>query len=622
MCGIAGYFERGEKAGEADPKILRNMADAMKLRGPDDSGIVVFGPVGLAHSRLAVIDRIGGKQPFSNASGSLQMVYNGEIFNFRELRAGLEAAGHSFLTNSDTEVLLAMYAEHGPAMLEKLNGFFAFAILDRENRKLFLARDRFGVKPLFYHVTDQTFAFASELAALKQLPTFDENAIRMDSVTDFLALQYVPNPKTIYSHTFKLEPGRSLTFDLNTDSFITERWFTPVFRQEKISYSDACVELRARLKRAVERRLIADVPLGVFLSGGMDSAVIAALAAGLSHEPLHAFTIAFRDSKYDESELAKESADIIRLASGNPFPHSLKIVDPCDFDLLRELSVRFGEPYADASMLPTAMLCRFARSEGMVTALSGDGADELFYGYDRYRAARFFRLASWLPPALLRLLARSLPAGNERTFSGRLKRFLLAAAMPSNERYCDIITHHAAERLSALLAVPPAERPFAKLFPVSAADPADAAARFDRMTYLPGDILVKSDTCSMAASLELRSPFLDSEVADFADSLPRHFKLTSSLRKRIVGHAFADLLPCDLAIRPKRGFGVPLADWLRGPWRESLRDLVLDKGLLPDEIFRRSALETMISAHKNGHADHGYMLFSLMMLALFFDGKK
>lgn len=618
MCGIAGYWDR-KNAEPADEALLGRMAAVMRRRGPDDSGVFTDGPTGFAHSRLAVIDLTkAAAQPFRSADGRYVLVYNGELFNAGELRAELEAEGFSFRSSSDTEVLLNMYIAHGRAMLPRLNGFFAFAIYDRREKTLFLARDRFGVKPLFYLLTPDRFAFASELAALRLLPFFEPDALRTDAVYDFLCIQYVPGEKTVYGQVFKLLPGHFIEIRQTENSFRIERWYVPGSAPRKMSFRDACAELRSVLTDAVERRLTADVPVGVFLSGGMDSRIVAGIAATKMREPLHAFSIGFDDPRYDESEAIRASAEAVRGWSGNALKLELRKIPPCGFDTIRELAAGFGEPYADASMIPFAALCAHAR-EYVTVALSGDGADELFYGYERYRAMRLFRAARLLPCGLI---GRCLPkGGNERTASGRLGRFLrLAAVKGDADRYFALMTHEAESKFGALFErdLSLGARRLTASFPRSG-DPADAAAEFDLRTYLPGDILVKADVGSMNSSLEVRSPFLDHRVAELAFSLPRSFKLDGGKGKRILAEAFADCLgPGFLRSYRKKGFGVPVADYLRGAWMAPAKELLLDGCAFPEGWFRREGLERLLAEHVLKRADHSYLLYSLLILALFF----
>lgn len=592
MCGIAGYFERNGAAAP-DEALLASMEQSMRSRGPDDRGIMVDPPLGLAHSRLAVMDPSpAAHQPFRSPDGRYALIYNGEIFNTAELRGELPK-DHAFRSSSDTEILLEALIHFGAEkVLPKLNGFFAFAFWDGLERTLFLARDRFGVKPLFYHVTKKHFAFASSLNALKVLPFFDPSDIREDALLDFLGIQYVPKEKTFYTHTFRLLPGHCLRFSLKDDSFEIGRWYEPHFlTANDLSYADARAHLRELVTDAVVRRLEADVPLGTFLSGGLDSAIVASIAAKHSNLPMHACTIAFADPKYDESEAAKDCAAFIRSRTGNELPHSIRTVSPCDFEFLRTLSHSFGEPFADSSMLPFARLCEFARTK-MTVALSGDGADELFYGYERYRAMRLMRTASFLPCSLL---AKMIPVGqgeNDRLQKARLRRFLQTAAKHgAGVQYESLMTHDAMKKIEGILqedrkTLLPYRGIFGAYPSVSGIDPADAAARFDFSSYLPGDILTKADVCSMAFSLEVRSPFLDHRVVDFARSLHADFKLYGATRKRILADAFAKEIPPDWALHPKKGFGVPVADWMRNEWKEYVTAyLTGPSSRLPEDWF-------------------------------------
>ncbi|MBO5959595.1 MAG: asparagine synthase (glutamine-hydrolyzing), partial [Lentisphaeria bacterium] len=580
MSGIAGYTEIAGRT--ADRLLLLRMAETMHRRGPDDSGIFQDRRVGLAHTRLAVVDLSdAGHQPFHSADGRFVLVYNGEIFNASELRQN-ELRDYPFVSYSDTEVLLAMLIRFGCTndTLKKLNGFFAFALYDRQEETLFLARDRFGVKPLIYLYSKEYFAFASTLEALKELPFFDRKKLRDDALVDFLSFQYIPKEKTIYEDVYKLLPGHTLVW--KAGKITLNRWYDPDYRQKMIGYEDACAELNRLVTGAVKRLLNADVPMGVFLSGGVDSAIVSNLAIRLSGQKLPLDSVGFQDIQYDETAFAKETAAFIRNQTGKKPDHRITTVESAyALDLLQKMLRQTGEPYADASLLPFSRLCAFAGESGLRVALTGDGADEFFYGYDRYRAMRLFRYAHFLPCDLIR---KFLPkGGNERSSGGRADRFFrIARIADEKQRYLAIVTHEAQHYFADLFVNE--IRSGGAGMPGIAPDPADSAARFDYFTYMPGDVLVKSDIGSMSAGLEIRSPFLDHEVADFAFSLPAEYKLQGRKRKRILADAFSGILPPGLAERPKRGFGVPVADWLRGGWYPEMRALLLN---LPGEIFRR-----------------------------------
>ena len=592
----------------------------MRQRGPDAHGTYVDGALGLAHTRLSVIDLDGGTQPMHGGDGRYTLVFNGEIFNFRELRQELERAGEVFRSRSDTEVLLKLLIREGADCLPRLNGFFAFAFYDASAKTLLLARDRHGVKPLYYfHLPDGRFGFASRFGTLAMCPDCPDR-ISPQALADYLAFQYIPAPATIREGVKKLRPGTAVEFRLATGAMNETDWGSRVqIRQETIGAGDASGRIRELLSDAVKRRLIADVPLGVFLSGGLDSAIVTALAARHSTAPLECFSIGFDDPRYDESADCKAAAAHRATLAPHGLRHHIRTVRPEDFDLLPKLAADFGEPYADASMLPSFFLAAFAR-EHVTVALSGDGADELFGGYERYRAMHILQnLRSFTPGFLWSAAAACLPDSGERSKSGRLKRFLrLGAISGTGARYDALMTHFAADSIGA---VAPELRPYlnVKRTLPEAAGLMASLMEDDLRRYLPGDVLTKVDVCSMAASLEVRNPFLDPEVSKFARALPVSFKISGKRRKRILGDAFAKELPPGLAARRKRGFGVPVATWFRTVWRDRLRTALLDG--LPErwEMFDRAALERLIDGHQSGGKDSSYLLFSLLMLS--FQGK-
>jgi len=627
MCGIAGTVNFD--GSPADTAVLEAMAGALSHRGPDASGFQLEGPFGLAHRRLSIIDLQGGAQPLANEDFSIWTVFNGEIYNYKELRRELEAKGHVFKTVSDTEVIVHLYEEHGSEFPKRLNGMFAIAVLDLKRRRLTLARDRFGKKPLLYFRTGSSFAFASELQALRRHPEMPREP-DCQAIWDYFSLQYVPSPRTVFKGVCKLPPAQVLELDY-ADGFVrTHRYWHPDFAvKSNVEYDDAQEMLRKLLSDAVERRLVADVPLGAFLSGGMDSAIIVGLMCKLSKGPVKTFTIGFDDPSYDERDAATDSASHFQRVSKVPFERSVRVVQPQDFSALELLVRHFGEPFCDASMLPTYMLSKFAR-ESVTVALSGDGADEVFCGYERYLAMKWAHMADFVPLAL-----RSPVFGNaaaliqassaERSFQGRARRFLKALGSDSSERYLDMISRFD-EALKRSVAGPLFEssihgstQDYVKLV-ISKASSQDSVERLmeaDIESYLPGDILPKIDIASMACSLELRSPFLDYRVLEFSASLPRSYKQRGSVRKRILSDAFAKLLPPGLGHRPKRGFGVPIASWLRGSWLPILRERLLDGKAVQEGFLKREGLEALIEEHASLKADRSYPLFSLLVFELF-----
>ncbi len=617
MCGIAGCFNPQSPPDEA---FLQSLCGTMRQRGPDARGVYLDGALGLAHTRLSVIDLDGGAQPMHGGDGRYTLVFNGEIFNFRELRAELEQAGEVFRTRSDTEVLLKLLIREGENCLPRLNGFFAFAFYDSEKKTLLIARDYHGVKPLYYfHLPTGEFGFASRFSTLTLCPGCP-TSISLPALADYLAFQYIPAPATIREGVNKLRPGTAVEFQLETGGTREIDWGAQnQIEPETMSYEDACVCMHSLLSGAVKRRLIADVPLGVFLSGGLDSAIVTALAARHSTAPLECFSIGFDDPFYDESADCKATAAHLAKIAPHGLHHHIKTVQPQDFDLLPKLAAEFGEPYADASMLPSYFLASFAR-EHVTVALSGDGADELFGGYERYRAmAMIQKLRTFTPGFLWSAAAACLPDSGERSKAGRLKRFLrLGAVSGTAARYDALMSHFAADSVGMIA---PDLRPYlnAKRTLPEAPELMASLMEDDLHRYLPGDVLTKVDVCSMAASLEVRNPFLDPKVSRFARALPVSFKIHDGCRKRILGDAFAKELPPGLVTRRKRGFGVPVAAWFRTVWHDQLRTALLDE--LPKHwpMFDRTALERLLAEHQNGGKDHSYLLFSLLMLS--FQGK-
>ena len=627
MCGIAGYVNFDFS--EPEPELLQKMMDAMALRGPDGHDIYVNYNTGLAHTRLSIIDLETGGQPLCNEDGTLWIVFNGEIFNYRALRKVLEERGHQFRTQSDTEVILHLYEECGSAFLQHLDGFFAFALYDTKLGIMLLARDRMGIKPLYYYRDAAHFAFASSINALKQLP-FVKQHIDEQALWDYLSLQYVPTG-TIYTHISQLAPGYALSFHSEGPRrhFQKRQYWKPDFtRKTTQPYEDACKGLREAMTASVRDRLITEVPLGVFLTGRLDSAIVAGLAAEQIEGPLKCFTIGFEEQSYDERESAAATAAHVRQFARCGFEHHVKTVNPCDFESLEFLVKQFGEPFADASMLPTYLLSRFARGEVKV-ALSGDGADELFGGYERYLAMRYLGKFDFLPEAVRRPLFRMAAAmipniGNERQKWARSRRFLHGAAASGAERYLGILSR-VDEKLKHRVCgkffrhVKPTLETFNREFYKNSfsANPSERVSEVDIISYLREDILKKVDVASMSASLEVRSPFLDFKIAELSALYPYEYKEKDGVRKRILTDAFAKYLPQGLAQRPKRGFGVPLASWFRNEWRELLRERLLDGVCVKERIFNQPELEHILKAHSCGRADYSYFLFSALVLELF-----
>ena len=566
MCGIAGFAGRGDRG------VLRRMTDAIAHRGPDAEGHWAEESAGvfLGHRRLSIVDLSGGAQPMWTADGEIGVVFNGEIYNHAELRAELKARGCEFVTDhSDTEVLLHGYREWGESFTERLNGMWAFVIYDRARQRLFGSRDRFGKKPLYYFHEGETFAFASELPALLQHPNCPRNLSPL-SLKKYFAYCYIPAPRSIYERVWKLPGGHSFTFDLASRELKTWRWWEFVLETGGPAKDEEtlCEEIRATLERAVQRRLMSDVPLGVFLSGGIDSSAIAALAA--KHVPagqLNTFSIGFNEPSFDESSYAQLVAEKLGTR------HRSEVLDlDKSVALLPEIVVRLDEPLGDGSLLPTYLLSRFTRQH-VTVALGGDGGDELFAGYDPFRALRAAELYSKLVPRPLhhaiRLVAARLPVSHENvSFDFKIKRTLSGLSYPP--KLWNAVWMGALEPsdLAQLFREPcDEEEIYSEAIEAwdRCAQPnlVDRTLQFFTNLYLQDGILAKTDRASMMCSLEARSPFLDIEVVDLARRIPWQLKLRGGQTKWILKRALAPLLPREIIDRKKKGFGMPIGRWLR-----------------------------------------------------------
>ncbi|MFT5130930.1 MAG: asparagine synthase (glutamine-hydrolyzing) [Rhodothermales bacterium] len=617
MCGIAGIIDL--RSPQSQDQLLA-MSQSLANRGPDDLGILAQDPVGLVHRRLSIIDLAGGHQPIYNEDRSLAIVCNGEIYDFCELRNELRERGHVFSTESDSEVILHLYEEDGPACLERLNGMYAFAIAHLASGELFIARDRFGQKPLFFAESAGRFAFASGPKALATLPWVDDS-LDVGAIHDYLEYLYVPCPRSVFCGVRKLPPGH---YGIWKDGrWRQHRYWQACFREGFAGdYADAQVAVDKSLQRAVKRRMVADVPVGLFLSGGLDSSIVTALAA--AQRPVKSFSIGFPETAYDERRYAAEVAKHLGTE------HHFLEVQPENFSLLEKAVGFYEEPFSDSSLLPTCLLSQFTR-EHVTVALGGDGADELFGGYYRFRVAHLMRHLDAIPAPLRCALRRALLAGmpprtEERSAFGKLRRLIELVGGDELGRYRSTLSRFPESLRAGLYG--PAMREAA-----SKAEGAgvlayrrhdhrllvDALMELDCVRYLPDDILVKVDRASMAYGLEVRSPFLDREVAELAFSLPYAWKQQGRVRKRVLVDAFDGRLPKGIATRSKMGFGVPVAAWLRGPWHEPVRTGLLDGQLVSQGLFDRAALDRLLSNHVVGKADHSYAIFSLLMLGLWLD---
>ncbi len=614
MCGIAGIVALDPDA-RVDADALRPMAAALLHRGPDDEGYYLDPQArcGLAFRRLAIIDLATGQQPMPNESGDVQVVFNGEIYNFRELRRRLESAGHRFRSKGDSEVLVHLYEAQGERFVEQLAGMFALALWDARAGKLLLARDRLGQKPLVYTVHDGRLYFASELKALRAIPGLPRT-IEPQALADYLVFQYVPAPGCIYRGTYKLPPAHRLIVHAGRRDLPQPVRYWQVPRERFAgSFDEALERLDALLRAAVRRRLIADVPLGAFLSGGVDSSIVVALMRELGVEPLRTFSIGFADRRYDERRYARLVAEHV----GSE--HHEFVVTPDARRMLDTLAYYYDEPFADSSAIPTCCVAQCARTR-VTVALTGDAGDECFAGYDRYQAARIAGVFDRLPrPArrAIATLARRLPHGTSKTLANRLYRFGSVADVAAARRYLAWVEVFAPESLAGAFREPlraqidpqQSGRWFAGLFERMPGSAAERANRVDVETYLPFDLLTKVDIASMAASLECRSPFLDHELLSFALSLPFEWRLGKRILKRwAVGR-----VPDEVLHRPKMGFGVPLGAWFRGELSDLLDELT-QPGAFCAQLFEPAWLRGWIDDHRAGRADHAHRLWALVML--------
>jgi asparagine synthase (glutamine-hydrolysing) len=609
VCGICGLATRG---GPVDLGRLHAMSATLVHRGPDSDGQVVDGAVGLAARRLSIIDLETGDQPIANEDDTVHVVQNGEIYNYRELRTALELAGHRFATRSDTEVLVHLYEEHGDAFAELLRGMFAVAIWDVKQRRLVLARDQFGIKPLYYRVGGDGLAFASELRALPR------GELDFDALEAFLAFNSIPSPYSIFRDVKKLPPGHLLVWEDGEARISRYARPAPVAADEvrREDEDELAEELRARLRDSVRAHLIADVPVGVLLSGGVDSSMLAALAAQESSEPVHSFSIGFEERSFDELEDARA------VAAQYGTRHEELVLRPDAALLLPALADAFDEPFADSSALPTYLVSELA-SRHVKVALSGEGGDELFGGYYTYAADLLALRLGWAAP-LARPFVELLPSSSRKaSFDYKAKRFVRGANLPPLER------HHAWKEIfspdarAQLTVQRPAFDPVNVLrVRFAETEGAELLARLqdvDLGTYLVDDLLVKTDRASMAHSLEARVPYLDPLVAGLAQALPTKLKVSGLRKKRLLRKAAAPLLPRRIVYGRKRGFSIPAAAWLRGELEPFARDVLSAETLKRQAFFRPVVVADLIDRHVAGKEDVSRQLWGLLAFTLWYE---
>lgn len=625
MCGIAGVVDLRERR-DINKRLLQDMGEVQAHRGPDGSGIHNEPGVGLVHRRLSIIDVDGGQQPMFSADESIVLTFNGEIYEFAQLRAELESAGYSFRTRCDTEVIIYAWEHWGPNCLDHLQGMFAFAIWDRRRECVFIARDRFGKKPLYYSVLPNgLLIFASELKALLLHPDLDRG-IEPSAVEDYMTLGYVPDPKCIFKHVRKLEPGHYLLATRGNESPESCQYWNIRFTgsQGHANEAEICEELNRRFGDAVSKRMISDVPLGAFLSGGVDSSAVVTSMSENSEEPVRTCSISFGDPAYNEARYAREVAAKVGA------DHRVEEVQSDDFSIVDRIAEIYDEPFADSSAIPTYRLCELTRKH-VTVALSGDGGDEVFAGYRRHRwhmneEKIRGRMPGFLRRALFGTAGAIYPKMDWAPRVFRAKSTLQAIARDSIDAYLHSVSILPYDLHGKLLS-----KSFRnelqgytahEVFRLHADqcdfdDPLSLIQYIDMKTYLPGDILVKVDRASMAHSLEVRVPILDADFASWACSLPSNLKLRNGEGKYIFKKALEGRVSDSVLYRDKMGFAVPLASWFRGPLRTSVESRLTSGRLVESNIFDADEIRGVVDQHMKGLRDYSAAIWALLVFANF-----
>jgi len=625
MCGIAGKISFASQKITAQE--IEMMNDAIKHRGPDDGGVYISpdGKVGLGHRRLSIIDLSPlGHQPMRYMN-RYEIVFNGEIYNFQEKRAMLEKEGYTFTSHSDTEVILALYDKYGKECLSHLRGMFAFAIYDEQEKTLFCARDRVGKKPFKYYSDDNVFLFASELKAILTQPEYHKEPDYV-AIHHYLTLQYVPAPLTGFKDIKKLPPAHFLTLDLKTKKLAIERYWKLDYSQKlNLPESEWKKRILDTLEESTKLRMIADVPLGAFLSGGIDSSAVVAMMARNSTQPIKTFSIGFKEEKYNELKYAKIIAEKFKT------DHTEFIVEPHAIDILPMLVKQYGEPYADSSALPTYYVSKLTR-EHVTVALNGDGGDENFGGYGRYSAFQISTLLDHLD-ILNRIAGKPitnfLKNNIQNTFFDRLHRFSQSLSQDYRRRYLSYTAYFTNEQKAALYTDAFKQKVWrndtydliASHFEQSGSDNrTEQTVYADFATYLPDDLLVKVDIASMTVALEGRSPFLDHTMLELTAQIPFHLKLKGlNNKKYILKEALRGIIPDEVMFRPKMGFGVPIDHWFRNELKDYTREKLLNGRLVKDGLFRREYIEHILNQHCNTHINFSPHIWALLTLELWFE---
>jgi asparagine synthase (glutamine-hydrolysing) len=625
MCGIAGIFDpRREPSGRTSEDVLKRMTDAIAHRGPNADGHHLEPHVALGHRRLSIIDVATGQQPLFNEDGSVVVVFNGEIYNFQELVAELEACGHHFHTKSDTEVIVHGWEQWGVACVERFRGMFAFALWDRKAKTFFMARDRMGVKPLYYgFAPDSRIVFGSEIKALLEYPSMSRDLDSL-AIEDYLAYGYVPDPRSIYKSIRKLPPAHTFLWKVGDNSpRIAPYWDVDFSKVSAVSEASAIEEMHHILNDAIQMRLISEVPLGAFLSGGVDSSAVVALMAKHSSAPVKTCSIAFDNPLFDESDYASQVA---RKFSTD---HVSRQVTSDDFGLIDTLVKAYDEPFADSSAIPTYRVCELAR-ERVTVALSGDGGDETFAGYRRYK----FQMAEervralfpdWARKSVFSTLAKIYPNLPNAPRPLRAKSTLTSLSLDSVEGYANSVNFIRQQERYSLYS-----KSFTKELAgynaisvlqehrknFSGTDPLSLVQYLDYKTYLPGDINVKVDRVSMAHSLEVREPLMDHKLIEWAAKIPSSMKLRNGVGKYILKKGFESELPNEILYRQKMGFAVPISNWFRSSLKSRVQEMSTRGPLVDGGVFDQSAVKSIVDDHLDGKRDRSMAIWTLLM----FDG--
>ncbi len=622
MCGIVGIANSNSR--QISRETLEKMNRCIVHRGPDDDGFYVNNNIGLAMRRLSIIDISHGKQPIYSRDKTKWIVFNGEIYNFRELRDDLEKGGYNFYTNSDTEIIISLYDKYGADCVKYLRGMFAFAIWDETDKSLFIARDRVGKKPLLYsHLANGDLIFGSEFRSLLAHPDVSRE-VDFEAINHYLSFLCIPAPFTAFKNIRKLEPGHWMRW--KNGDVKTERYWLPNFSKKiKINETEAIEETTRILRESTKLRLISEVPLGAFLSGGVDSSIVVALMAQESQQPVKTFSIGFEEQDFSELKYARKVADFVG-ADYNEF-----IVKPDALEVLPLLVEHYGEPYADSSAIPTYYVSKETKKY-VTVALNGDGGDESFAGYERYTAMKIAEIYHRFPKLARKLLIETpvnlFPTSEIKKSRVRdVKRFLQAANLPKTERYfrwmsvfnrkakAELYTDKFSKLLGHHNSADILEKWFKK---ANGAGLLDSTLLTDQMTYLPNDLLVKVDIASMANSLEARSPMLDHKVIEFAASLPENLKIRRFETKSLLKKVAANLVPKEVIYRRKMGFGVPIGNWFRGEMKNFLREILLSEKALNRGIIKPEMLKKYVEDHISTKYDHAQQLWTFLMLELWF----